>query len=336
MKDLREFSLHIPQIWDNEWGKVISESTDPERIILINQARLANMLKSIEDFEAFPERIAWLALWTRVFSAIEGALGALPRNSLLSLNIICRCVFEVSLHVEVILEPAAKLFNKRSSNGKISIIKSSQDYALDQSIDRLRAYATWCLFNDKKFYKDLSDYRTQNAIWDPDPAADILTNPDKKEMYEKLFRPIDLETDKNILNKNRKDMEKYIRTKMKLIANWLQDPLLDKWYKKIEELDKQHKGNVPFFSLFDVTTPSIAKRLNKIGLRFGYSTYMQGSMLIHGSTIDQVLNIGENSISPMFIGTEGECKTAALSIADNCNEILVRLEVLRRSLWNDN
>ena len=336
MTNFKKFNFNIPHLWQKEWEQAISETADPERQILINQTRSANMLRTINDFEASPERLAWLTIWTKTFTALDGAIGALSRNSLFLLNIISRCVFEGSLHIEIILEPASKLFNLKSSHHKVSITKSSEKFVFNQSIDRLRAYTAWCLWNDKQFYKELYDHRTLNGIWAPKPAMEILTDQNKREVHERFFRPLDLEIDKQVLDEDRKEMKKHIQTKMELLEGWLEDPILSNWYKKIEKLAQQYHGSIPFFAIFEETTTSIAKRLNKIGLRFGYSSYMQGSMLMHGSTVDQVLRIDGSNIFPMFIGADSECKTAALFVADNCNDILLKLELLKRILWDGN
>jgi hypothetical protein len=56
-------------------------------------------------------------------------------------------------------------------------------------------------------------------------------------------------------------------------------------------------------------------------------------MLIHGSTIEQLLHINENKITPVVASTEKTCDLAAFSIHNSCDYILTLLDFLQKFLW---
>jgi len=335
MSNFKNFTLNIPSLWEQDWSEAISHNVDAARILVVFQARAANMLRDIDQIEATPERVAWLSIWMKTFAALENAQAALERSSLYLLRILSRIAFEANLHMEIISEPAIQLFSKVRVSHKVTITDRSRRYVWSETADRLRGYTAWCLWNDRDYYKELLNRRTLNGVWDPDPARQILADKDKLRRYEAIFGPLDVATEKRELEKGREHAEKHFRKKLKRVEVWLEDPSLLRWKDKLQRLECSKKRPVPFFDLFhDESTRSIPKRLKDIGLRFAYCTYMQGSMLIHGSTIDQLLHVGESEIYPSFLGTHDACESEARSVGDSCNNTLALLYCLQERVWD--
>ena len=149
------FKLYIPELWTKEWDVVISDAEGISKEILKVQYHAAQFLEQIDDFKVTPEKLAWLAFWTRIFSSLEAVLLALANDSEYILRIISRAVFEDSLHAQLLL--------KESSPSVTNIS------------DRLSAYAAWCLWNDRKVYQDILS--NLEGIWSSSPVNDIATRP---------------------------------------------------------------------------------------------------------------------------------------------------------------
>ncbi len=90
------------------------------------------------------------------------------------MRLLERVAFESVIHVHTILEPGGS-------------------GAWDEVIERMRAYTAWCLWNDKRFYAELLDPQTQQGIWDQAPTLEIVSDPDERAMYERLFGPLEVE-----------------------------------------------------------------------------------------------------------------------------------------------
>ncbi|MBC8440075.1 MAG: hypothetical protein H8D87_10350 [Deltaproteobacteria bacterium] len=334
MFNVKDFTFIIPPLWEKDWNGAISKAKGADRDLLICQAQALSMLKDINNFKVTPERIAWLSMWTKAFAALEGAKAALGINSQYIFKIIQRVSFEGCLHAELIFEPLSNMYRMKQSNKKVIISKWFESGTYNQIIIRLQAYAAWCFWNDKLFYEELLDSRTLHGIWDPEPAKQILNDPDMLSVHKKIYGPLDIETNKAELKESRLKMEEFYREKLKRTEVWLEYPSLVQWKKKIEELRKKPDGPITFFTLFDESVKSVPKRLCSVDLRFAYASYMEGSMLIHGSTIDQLMQIDEKKIFPSFIGSEETSESSAAQISSTCNKIFVLLYIFRNSVWN--
>lgn len=99
--------LEVPEFWErsDEWQKVYSEADSAEKPLIKTQGRLADLLEELDGAAATPVNIAWLSLWGRIFQCCDGARGAYMRQSLYTLTILRRVVFETSLHLGAILQP---------------------------------------------------------------------------------------------------------------------------------------------------------------------------------------------------------------------------------------
>jgi hypothetical protein len=71
----------IPELWKQGWDDAIRKSEGVEQSIIIAQARAANLLKEIKDKTVTPQSLAWITLWTKCFSLLDGAYAAMSRNS---------------------------------------------------------------------------------------------------------------------------------------------------------------------------------------------------------------------------------------------------------------
>jgi len=328
MPRFKQFVLRVPPLDEKAWDKEAAAAKGIEKQLLILQSKAARLLQGINDFNASPERVAWLSMWTKAFAALDGGRIALIGRSEYLLNIISRIIFEGTLHGETILEPAAPLLKNWSPQKKTLLAKAEDS---DLLIQRLRAYTAWCLWNDQLFYKELQSYRTLDGVWNPEPALQMASDKNKLTALEEILGLDNAAVNKWELKKGRSRIKKHLQEKLKIIEDLLADPLIAEWQKKLQRT--QEIGTLPFFALFAESDRSVLKHLKGMDLRFAYPIYMQGSMLIHGSTIDQLLHIEENKISPIVASTERACELAAFSIHNSCDYILILLDFLQNFLW---
>lgn len=151
-------------------------------------------------------------------------------------------------------------------------------------------------------------------------------------MHERFFGPLTIESDEKKLNESKKEMKKIYDNKIKVIDQLLSDQYLKNWKDKIEKLSEKYKeekrGNPSFFSLFSSKDISIPKRLKKYGLRFGYSGYLLGSMIMHGSSMEQFIMIGTSSLGPKMSTSEFDTENYFENIVSECNHIFVLLAAI--------
>lgn len=300
--------LNLPPVWENDWPKALANAEKgTDRRIVVTQRRTAHVLKNIPDRAFSFERLAWLTLWEKGYWILDGASSGLRGRSEYILHVLSRVTFDLWLHATTIAE---------------------RDH-----ISRLRAYSAWCIWNDIHFQRELLHPKTLDGVWSPDPARGILEDKELREQYEKIFGPINVETDDKVLKRERfrqQDKEQHRRHRLE---RWLDHPDLRDWKKKIEELVRTRNTQIPFFSLFDESHGSVAKRLKSMGLRFLYLSYIKGSMFVHGSTVEHVMNYSGDQVAPRFLDDSEKCESLAGGVEGGCAGVVLVLNLLKRKLW---
>ena len=75
--------------------------------------------------------------------------------------------------------------------------------------------------------------------------------------------------------------------------------------------------------------------METLEIPFAYPLYNEGSLAIHGSSLDQFLYLGETKVIPLFTGQSEETFSAAQEIGQLCNQILVGLVLLQKRVWSE-
>jgi hypothetical protein len=320
-----ELEIRLPQVpTEEEWIAVINELEGLNREAAIVRAKGYNLLADFYEPIATFERIGWINLWSKAIVALESAMLAFQEGLDWILQTTLRSTFEWVLHAYVLIEPIFDLVGLEKSNHKVVISSRSRMYSHKMTVERLRAYAAWCLWSDKVFYKDLIHPKTLAGVWDPNPAKKILEKEKDKEGYERFFGSIKVETDKEKLNKDRKEMERLYRDKIARIDKWLEDPQLKLWSDKIIEVSQKKKGAVSYFNLFDPDA-TVKKGLEKLGARFGYVQYSKSSMALHGSSMEQFVIIGDSIVTPKVKRANQAEETLFECVISDCNQLFVLL-----------
>ena len=103
--------------------------------------------------------------------------------------------------------------------------------------------------------------------------------------------------------------------------------------RKAERVQEEERD--VFALIGDIKTKTVWESLNDCGLSFAYPSYVEGSMTIHGSSMEQFLNFsfGDQSVGPLFIGDDDEVSKKAEEVGDNCNFIINILCQLINLVW---
>ncbi len=327
MIKLGDLELQLPKLpTDEEWINAINELQGLEKEATNVRAKGYTLLAAFNESKATSERIGWLNLWAKTIVALESSILAYQEGLDWVLQSVLRTTFEWVLHCRVLFEPFSSTEPEKSKSKVVVPIRSRKD-SQRKTVERLRAYAAWCLWSDKVLYRELIHRKTLEGVWNPNPAKKILDNEKDKEGYERLFGTLVIETDEEKLNKDRKEMVRLYRNKIARIDKWLQDPQLKSWSEKLIKLSKKKKGAFSFFNLFDLDA-TIPKELMKYGLRFGYATYSKSSMGLHGSSMEQFIIIGDSKIGPKLNRANKADETLFEIVISDCNNIFVLLGAL--------
>ena len=293
-----------------------------------------NLLQDFCEEKASFERIGWLNLWSKTMIAIESSAVAYDKNLNWVLQTISRSTFEWNMHVYVIVEPIIKLNNSSKPNiNKVVDLESVSEFSYKKIIERLRAYAAWCIWSDRDLNKKLLHPKTINELWDHTIEKKILSNSKIKELHERFFGKLDIETDEKILRQNRQEYLEKLRKKKVKLDLLLRDPQINKWSDKLDFAHKRRK-QTSFFTLYD-DQPSITRNLEKMRLRFAYSAYSKGSMALHGSSMEQFISISESEVFPIINGEGKGDKSLFEKIISDCNRNFVMLGSINHSILND-
>lgn len=298
--------LVIPELWDKDWSQAIGDATPGiERQIVLTQRAGADLLKVIEERAFSFERLAWLTLWTKNFWILDSARWALSTSAEYALQVLARVSFELWLHAKTIFE---------------------QD-----SDQRLRAYIAWCIASDVRFQQHLVRPETLDGIWDSRPAEGILNDERILKRWEELYGPLKIDVDQKNLRKGRFRQQDRERHRLHRLKSWLAHADLLPWKLRLDQLAKEQRQEVSFFALVDSSERSVRGRLRSAVTdpHFMYLPYMQGSLWIHGSTMEQIMDFASGHITPRVPRNAESCQSSADGIQHECMDVFIFLDRLR-------
>ena len=309
--------LKIPNFNNIDWESAIEEADELDKKLVTYLARAANILEGINE-EMTPQRLAWMIIWTHVFSTIEGTRSAILRNSEFSLHLLERSSMELELIVFAILSPI------RESD-------ESSSETFQKVNERLAAYAAWCLWKDISVHERKLERRNLDPVWDDSIRHEIAEDPEELEKFERLFGQLEIE-DPEQLKKNRRAHEEQIwesQSQLKKIANHSE---IKPWVYELESRAKKRKWINSFFELVGDSETSIMDRLRKMGIAYGYSVYEEKSLLLHASTFDKLFVKHEETIFPRIKSTPEMIEPIVEGIGSTCNTIIVLLAAFKKHL----
>jgi len=327
MLSLNDFKFLLPPIpTEEDWNKNINQLEGLEKEAAVIRARGYNLLEDFQETKVNFERIGWLNAWAKAMNALDTAFSAFQYGSDWVLQTLSRATFELEHHLLVIIEPIFDITQIKKSH-KVVVPGRSHEYAERQTIERLRAYAAWCLWSDKVYFNELIHPMTLKGVWDPIPAKTILSNKEALEGHERLYGRLESEIDSEKLKQGRAEMELFYKNKIQQIDQWLEGAQLKKWYDMILMLSRENRRAVSFFNLFDPEA-TLAKRLKKHGVRFGYAQYSASSMGLHGSTMEQFVFFDDAVVAPKLQMDKKADEALFKGVISDCNSLFVLLGMM--------
>lgn len=164
--EFESVTLLIPALWDKPWDELIDEAEGLEREFLRAQARYARMLQRVASSPTTPEKVGWLALWSRLFGCLTGGRGAAIWESRFAESVIMRVANEATLHVQAIMLPVLEAVERDDH-------RIHPDH-WNEVRDRLRGYVVWSLRGDERLYRHVSDERRLAEAFDPRPERELI------------------------------------------------------------------------------------------------------------------------------------------------------------------
>jgi hypothetical protein len=335
MPSFESYELLVPELWKkaDDWQEALKESEGADRQCVLIQLRAVNLLRTLKTGPATPEHVAWMTLWTRAFVLLDGVRGILTRNAAFTTDVLARVAFETALYTQAILEPAIALHElERHGPGRTLVRDSARDSAWREVVDRMRAYTAWCMWSDLRYCDEVADSRTQDGIWDPEPARGIASDPDALKAFEAYYGPLDLRNEHE-LERDQQQQLAGLAQKRERIVSWLSDKRLQEWVTKLKSLQAGEPNARSFLSLLFGEQGTIARRLGMMQQRFAYFRYLRGSLLIHGSSVDEMLMLGQRVLAPAIRSDDEEVNRAAYDVASSCNLIVLGLFLTQKHIW---
>jgi hypothetical protein len=330
MSGFDRVSLVLPPLWEkvDAWKQAIAQSFEPDTSIVQAQWRLVQALRKAGPLAVSPELAAWLLIWSRCFNLCEAVLAARERPTGVALHVFNRAAFEAVLQLQVIVE----------------LPQDMQDDRFDEStlrslvIDRLRAYAAWCLTYDERYYQSLLDPDYLKSVYDPEPDRNFIAQLGaNRAKYEAVFGPIVEVSDEEATLEMQQAAE---RTNLRLqtIRAWLNDRRLEPWRTKIRDLEARNprrRREVAFYELFDDKQSSVRQRLKETGRLAHYVEYQTASRVLHGSTLDSFAIANSEVLVPAFADIKEECDHLARRIAAQMRNGAMLIELMLRLIESD-
>jgi hypothetical protein len=299
-------TILVPELWDKEWDQLIDDADGYEREFLAAQARYARMLQGLKASPATPEKIAWLALWSRLFGCLTGGRGAAEWESRFASSIIARVCYETTLHIQAVLLPVLKAVEP--PDGAIS------EEHWEMVRDRLRGYLAWTLRGDQRLYRHVLQEQNLNDAFDPRPEREFIRDlGESREAWERLSRQeLEIVSDQEAFNDRAKAVA-FFRSELNRVTLWLADSRLQPWRVKLSGLESATDGSVSLFALLDAGH-SVSSFLRSRNAGVGYYEYLKGSAFVHGSSLETAMFTQATVVAPDFADLAGGFRSSTEQI----------------------
>ncbi len=323
----------VPRLWEQDWPAAIDNAEELEKELVKMQSEAAQLLRHVADSEVTFGRLAWLNLWTKAFAILDASRCAARHKSLLILNMLTRTSLEQALHTQAIIDPFREFKAPPGETDRPSQTRQTKN----EYINRLEAYAAWSIWNDQLYYEKVVDRDTLDSLWQLDPRIEeIAVDPISREVYEARYGHLEIQDGKE-LRKGCFRQQEEGHSRLSRTTVWLNQPALSPWHEKLKHFAERNKNKkdktVSFFTLLGETNVGVRGYLKDSDLLFAYANYARGSQIIHGSSFDEFLHFGDNTIIPQFMDFHDQTSSKVNEISTYCNMIIVALFLLANSIW---
>jgi hypothetical protein len=260
--------------------------------------------------------MAWMSFWARSYAISSAVWAALEHESRMMLTVLERMSSETDLQIRLITEPLLEGGYKNEDGWQ-------------ETMNRLRAYSAWCLWSEKKLLEEMTDPRTLRKAYDTRTAREVLSDPELRKFFEE-FHCGGREVYRTAQEGERVEAEAVMKKQLRSIMDLLEDPTLASWTNRLAG----SRYNTSFWGMFDEETQTVCARLSELGLRFGYASYMQGSMAIHGGSVNEFLSeTTDKSWFPRIVELDKRWREKAMTIAHDIEDVYICLMMMKSKVW---
>lgn len=310
---IRDLHIELPlPLFERDWQAAIDAANGPTGHLLAAQGALVEVLRPLKPEPTTAEKLAWLSLWSRLYSLASAAMGVRDYGSNIGLAIIERAEYELTYQIQTI--------------GAVGTADSpvSGPTAIDGTltIARLRQYLAWCIWHDLRAWKRAARFEDVTESFDPTRQRERATRAPR--LTEWISNLTGLDTEVVSDQEAEFDKERYLDKVKKLIAfceALLDDPSLKESRDRLRS--RQFKSFFDFLGLGE-TLPAFVRRQRA---RLGYLTYSLASGVLHGSTYVGTLHHLNVVVMPYIYDYSDELdkRSVTLSSALRANAVLLSL-----------
>lgn len=309
----------LPQFDDEEYKAHFDEEGVDQDLIKI-EYNLLLLTRDSKSESLPPHYVAWHILWYNAFNVTRGARAALGLNSVFTIKVLKRIIFELDQITDCIIRGTQ--------------VDHSEDVSKENIEDRLSAYFAWCLWQDIRYYEHILEGRFQNMLWDERPAREVAQDPTRLKFHESIYGPLDPLSDKELIKMKEEQRVKLwqLVDKLKKLA---QHRDVSKWLEKIDDDWGVEYAYRSFFELLAMKKIGMAKMLKEREMSLLYPIYESGSRLLHCSTFVQIFYPSETNIIPQITNDEEPIKMEVEKIGTFCKAAFLYLKRIQDFINTD-
>lgn len=340
MSALAEFALLLPfREWKNiDWAGSIADAQGQRRRFLQLQEMAVNAIAAVEPVPLTPGKLGWCVLWARGFSLLQAAAELSGTYAAPAAQYLHRVAFELWLQVQAIRNPYDQLVGMaKSSSVKVSVSRDALNEAWPDVASRLAGFTAWALASDLVYFRDRSRDRELSAIHRPTDPATLPATAEEAALQSYVFGESEIVSRAEAA----RDAERAKADYALLIARtkeWLDDPELTVWREHLDPWIRDvQNGPLPsFFELIKLANKGLGPNsprslLHRMNAGHLYSQYAQGSLLLHGASIVQFVDMSQHAMLPRAIVSGEEGSKLCAGLADTAHNALLGLWGMRDS-----
>lgn len=333
---LSDYELRLPYaLWTGrDWSTAIQDADGFKKRVLQIQERAVHAVAGLDSTPTSPETLALSVLWVRGYLLLQSALDLRGAWSVRAADLLTRAAFELCFQVEAIVRPVSKLASfTELASPRISVAEAAWHREWSEVSNRLRGFAAWALTNDLEYFRNRSRSSELDRMFAGTDPALLPTSAEEKGI-SMLFGELEIVSAAEAAVDRVRARNRYEGT-IARIMDWLRDPRFDTWttdkLRPWIEREQQSQQIPSLYETLDSEPRSTLAMLREIGLPHLYAAYSRGSMLLHGSSIEQfIVTSTDRDILPLVHTNDEEAQQICDNLAKLCNIGFVQLLWLRR------
>lgn len=291
------------------WEDTLKASNDSARPFVAVQARLARSIGPFEGELLTGPLLGWLIFASRAFQAAEDGRALVRSLSPFAVTVLQRCVGDSVMDLTFVL-----------GTGEPGVDDEGR-------VDRLGAYAAWCLWNDANDADRVLNHRDLNRAYDQSETIALASDPTAAQLFGDLLS--EMETDPRVLRSQRLDHEESLHERSERMRGLARALNLDRWIITLDERVQQK----PCHSLRELVTGAPLGSLvehKRRGITFAHTLYRHQSSVAHGSTAYPFVYVGDDQATPLISHPEAALQPQHDALVGEIDGLAFLLELAAR------